>query len=138
MLQLTIEQEFDTSLSTLFQAWINPAMIQKWFAPGDMFVPEAEVDARVGGKYRIVMQETDGSQHIVSGEYHNIELNERIDFSWRWQDSDITTLVTVLFKSNGDKGSSLELIHKEFVDQQSCDKHNMGWIACLDNLHKAI
>ena len=138
MFELSIKREFNTAVSTLFNAWTDPILVTKWFAPGDICVAEADVDATEGGQYRIVMQDVDGKQFIVSGTYQEIIENERLVFSWKWQDSDITTKVKVLFEVRKNNASALELIHTEFVDQESCDKHNMGWNGCLANLYKAI
>lgn len=138
MFQLTINQEFNSPVARLFQAWSNIDVIKCWFAPGNMSVPEATADVCEGGNYRIVMQDTDGSQHIIGGKYQEVVTNERLVFSWQWEGNPNATKVTVLFKALDDERSALELIHSEFNDQETCDKHNMGWNGCLMNLPKAL
>ena len=138
MFQLTINQEFNTPVAKLFHAWCNVEVIKRWFAPGDMSVPEASADVREGGNYRFVMQDTDGTQHIVGGKYQAVIQNQRLVFSWQWEGSPNTTKVTLLFKDLADDRSSLELVHSEFNDQEECDKHNMGWNGCLQNLPNAL
>ena len=51
MFELTINRQFNVSVEQLFNAWCNPKLIQKWFAPGNMTVPEATADVREGGTY---------------------------------------------------------------------------------------
>ena len=68
MYSLTISQEFNASVETFFNAWTTPEVISQWFAPGNMTVPEASVDFKVGGAYRLVMQNQEGEQFIVGGE----------------------------------------------------------------------
>jgi uncharacterized protein YndB with AHSA1/START domain len=138
MYQLSITQEFNAPVSHLFNAWRKPELLKLWFAPGDMTVPEAHADVSEGGNYRIVMQETDGTQHIVGGTYQKIIPNERMEFSWQWEGSPNSTHVVLLFKPLDDNRSSLELIHSEFSQQEDCDKHEMGWKGCLHNLPKAL
>ena len=138
MLKLSIKREFNTPVEMLFKIWTDPVLVTKWFAPGAMAVAEADVDATEGGHYRIVMQSPDGEQYIVSGIYQEIVKDEKLVFTWKWQDSDNTTKVKVLFKIRPEDTSALELIHTEFIDQESCDKHEQGWNGCLNNLIKAI
>ncbi|MCO7226388.1 SRPBCC domain-containing protein [Pleionea sp. CnH1-48] len=136
MHQLTIEREFSIPVSELFNAWSNIDVIARWFAPGDMTVPHAEVDLKEGGNYQIVMQDPDGSQHIIEGHYLNIEKDKNLTFSWQWKDSPTKTKVQVDFTSIDEQRSKLSLLHTEFPDQEMCDKHQMGWNGCLDNLNK--
>lgn len=136
MYQLTIEQTFDMSVSDLFNAWRDLDTIKRWFAPGDMTVPEATADVREGGSYRIVMQDSDGEQHIVGGRYLEVIENQKLSFSWQWEGSPHTTQVEVHFSALGEQQAKLELIHSEFADQESCDKHDQGWRGCLVNLEK--
>jgi uncharacterized protein YndB with AHSA1/START domain len=136
MHQLTIEQQFNTNVASLFNAWCRIDMIKRWFAPGDMTVPEATAEFREGGAYRIVMQDNEGGQHIVGGTYLEIIPNEKLTFSWQWEGSPTTSKVSIVFKSISENSSGLVLVHAEFADQESCDKHAQGWRGCLANLQK--
>ncbi|NRB22745.1 SRPBCC domain-containing protein [Shewanella sp.] len=64
-------------------------------------------------------------------------LNRELIFTWRWEDSPNTTLVTVLFSAIDECKSHLTLVHSEFVEQALRERHLMGWKGCLDNLNKA-
>ena len=134
MFQLDLSQTFNVSVERLYEAWTQAESMQKWFCPGDMTVPQARADCRVGGQYQVVMQSTNGEQHIVSGEYKEVVPMEKLVFTWQWQDSPHTTLVTVLFNAGNDGGSELELNHSEFVDADARNKHNQGWQGCLSKL----
>lgn len=37
----------------VYRAWLDPALIARWFAPTGLTVRRAEVDERVGGRVRI-------------------------------------------------------------------------------------
>jgi len=139
MFELTIERNFNVPVNQLFKAWCNPELIQKWFAPGNMTVPDAAADVREGGRYRIVMHDADdGSDHIIGGEYQQVVDNEKLVFTWQWEGNPIATKVAISFKALSDKNSMLTLNHTEFSDQEACDKHKMGWNGCLHNLPKAL
>ena len=136
MYQLDIEQTFNAPQSKVFEAWTSAEVMKTWFAPGDMTVPEAEVSSATGGQYRIVMQATDGEQHIVGGEFKEVTPHDRLVFTWRWQDSPNTTLVKVEFLAIDENTTQIRLNHSEFVEEEFRDKHQQGWMGCLANLSK--
>jgi len=138
MYQLNISQEFNAPVEALFNAWAKPEVVSKWFAPGEMTVPEAELEFKKGGQYRIVMQNKDNEQFIVGGEYLEIQAPNKLVFSWQWSTSPHATRVTVLFSKLADNKSKLELTHTELETQESCDQHHQGWMGCLANLPKVL
>ena len=52
----------------VFNAWTQPQHLNLWSAPEGMDV-EAEVDLKVGGRYRIRMKGSDGTLFNAVGEY---------------------------------------------------------------------
>lgn len=138
MHHLSITRQFNMSVDALFAAWSSAEAVARWFAPGSMTVPEAEVDFVVGGRYRVVMEDDDGSRYIVGGTYHSIVPGERISFSWQWEHGEEETEVMVRFKPLGEDRSELILDHTDFADPDNCNKHESGWNGCLDNLVPAL
>jgi len=119
--------------------WTSPELLKKWFGPGDMRVPAADVDLRCGGKYRFEICNDDGEIHTTSGVYEEIVPNEKLVFSWKWADSELVTRVTVVLRSLApDKTELITLTHEGFTDVELRDKHNGGWSSCLDNLEAAV
>ncbi|MCB1044054.1 MAG: SRPBCC domain-containing protein [Acidobacteria bacterium] len=133
MYELQLQKHFPISPSELFAVWRDPEWIRRWFAPGALTVPEADVDFREGGKYRIVMQSPDHEQFIVSGTYLQIVEGEQLRFSWQWEGSPVVTEVTLLFTSDSN-GCKLDLTHRQFPDVELRDKHEDGWNGCLAKL----
>ena len=37
---------------TVYRAWLEPDLVQRWMAPGDQEVTRAEIDERPGGHWR--------------------------------------------------------------------------------------
>ena len=133
-MKLVVRRTFAASVERVYEAWTDSAAIRRWFCPGDMTVPEAEADVRVGGRYRICMRDQDGSLHVTGGVYREVVPNQRLVFSWRWEGSEVDTLVTVDLAAAGADGTELILTHEGFADADGRDKHNQGWNACLDKL----
>jgi uncharacterized protein YndB with AHSA1/START domain len=77
--QILITREFDAPRHLVYKAWTTPELVRRfWHANrGEMTV--AEIDLRVGGKWRYVMVANDGGFEVgFHGEYQEIVPNERI------------------------------------------------------------
>ena len=136
---LELTRTFAAPRAKVFEAWTDPEILKQWHAPGDYTVPIAEADLRVGGRYRIRMQAPNKDiNHTVGGEYKEIVPNEKLVYTWQWEDDvdDVgETLVTVEFRDNGE-GTDIVLTHERFPTAEDRDKHNQGWCGSLDNLPK--
>ena len=66
----------------VFEAWTKPEELKRWHAPGPMTVSLAEVDLRVGGRYRIHMVAPSGEEHRVVGTYREVDPPRRLTYSW--------------------------------------------------------
>lgn len=135
---LTLTERFAAPVERVFDAWTSVAEVTRWFAPRDMRVPEAAIDLRPGGRYRIVMQETDGAQHVVTGEYRDIVPNRRLTFTWQWEGSDAITFVELEFNAVDAGSTELKLVHTRFATEEQRDHHGKGWEGCLVNLRAYV
>jgi len=135
---LRLTRVFPAPPALVFRAWTGAEAMRKWFCPYDHWGLEVEVDARLGGSYRIVMKDTDtGKDHIVSGTFREVRPPERLVFSWHWQDQPgfPETIVTVDFRDLGGK-TEVTLTHEALPTPELRDRHIHGWNGCLDRLAK--
>lgn len=135
---LQIRRVFQASRQQVFAAWSKPDLLKQWFRPGEGFsVAFAEVDLRVGGKYRLGLLPPDEAQVIaVSGEYREIKPPEKLVFTWAWESDEPEaedTLVTVEFFDRGGH-TELVLTHERFPNPDVRDQHIAGWEGCLSGL----
>ncbi|HSG66454.1 MAG TPA: SRPBCC domain-containing protein [Gammaproteobacteria bacterium] len=131
---LTLTERFDAPVERVFGAWASSAQIQRWFGPGKVRVQAADVDFRLGGRYRIAMRDTDGAEHVAIGEYREIVPNRRLAFTWQWEGSDAVTFVELEFHALGAGGSELKLVHTRFATEEQRDHHGQGWRGCFAQL----
>ena len=53
---LTLTRQIAASPDAVYRCWTDPKLIDHWFAPAPGTVPEAEIEAWPGGKFRVVME----------------------------------------------------------------------------------
>jgi len=130
---LEIRRTIPAPRERVFDAWTQAKELNRWSAPSPM-TPTAEVDLRVGGRYRIVMRHPDGTEHRVAGVYRTIDRPTKLVYTWKWEDSPMPdSVVTVEFHERG-KQTEVVLRHEGLADPESRGRHEHGWTACLDNL----
>ena len=76
--QILITREFDAPRHLVYKAWTTPELIKRWWAGDRGEVTIAEVDLRVGGRWRYVMTANDGFEVAFHGVYLEIVPNERL------------------------------------------------------------
>jgi uncharacterized protein YndB with AHSA1/START domain len=74
-------REFNAPRHLVFKAWTTPALIKRWWNAKRGVVTLAEVDLRVGGKWRWVMMADGGFEVAFHGEYREIAHNERVVYT---------------------------------------------------------
>jgi uncharacterized protein YndB with AHSA1/START domain len=76
--QILITREFDAPKHLVYEAWTTPEHVKRWWNAKRGEVTIAEIDLRVGGKWRYVMVTEDGFEVGFHGEFREIAPNERI------------------------------------------------------------
>ena len=76
--QILITREFDAPRHLVFRAITTPEFVKRWWHANRGEVTIAEIDVRVGGKWRYVSVTDDGFEVGFHGEYREIVPNERI------------------------------------------------------------
>jgi len=131
----------DAPREEVFRAWTEPDQIRQWWGPGEFTCPEAEVDLRPGGSYRLAMQPTAGDALIVGGTYREVEPPVRLVYTWRWETGPAAdgseSLVTVEFHARGGQ-TELILTHTEFPDSHGAAPYQMGWEGGLDKFKALV
>ena len=136
---LQIRRVYKAPVAAVYAAWTQPEEMKHWMGPSDA-LGEAEVtmDVRVGGRYRIVMHSPDGETHRVGGVYREVVPNSKLVYTRAWESTpERESLVTLEFVPSS-AGTELVLTHQRFADQQARDKHEEGWIGCLNRLERHL
>ena len=75
--QILITRDFEAPKRLVYKVWTTPELIKRWWSGGFGEVTEAEVDLRVGGRWRYVLVTPDGGC-AFHGEYREVVTNERL------------------------------------------------------------
>lgn len=84
---IVLVREYDAPRELVFDAWLTPEHVARWWGPRDWTTPAVEIDARVGGRWKLLMSSPpdfalakDGQpyQQWVGGQYLVLERPSRI------------------------------------------------------------
>jgi glutathione S-transferase len=137
---LVIKRHFNAPPERVFAAFTEKSLMQAWYGPENMTVPHCDVDARVGGKYRVEMHSPSGLVHVVTGEFKEIRPPERLVYTWGWLNGagrGPETVVTLSFAPR-DGGTDLTLEQSGFLTEESRQQHNRGWLSSFEALDAAL
>jgi uncharacterized protein YndB with AHSA1/START domain len=136
---LTLHRKFPVAPEKVWRAWTDPQALSSWFGaskPGA--VTTAEIALRVGGRYRIVTQLTDGGTNDVSGEYQEVVPHKRLVFTWAWRSTpDRVSRVSIDLLAQ-DGGTTMRLVHDRFFDEQARVNHERGWTTGLAHIEALL
>ena len=137
---LTLTRSYPIAPEKVWRAWTDPQAVKKWWGPGgNEPVSRAELDLRVGGRFRIVFGGPDGKAHECAGIYREVVPNRRLVFTWTWPNStpERESLVTISFRATPG-GTELVFLHEQFFDETVRDNHQRGWSESFDKLERFL
>jgi uncharacterized protein YndB with AHSA1/START domain len=79
--QILITREFDAPKHLVYKAWTTPELVKRWWHAKRGTVTIADVDLRIGGRWRWVMVTANGFEVAFHGTYREIVPNERLVYT---------------------------------------------------------
>jgi len=76
--EILITREFDAPRHLVYRAWTTPELVMRWWSGQRGAMKIADIDLRVGGMWRYVMEANGGFEVAFHGEYREIVPDERI------------------------------------------------------------
>jgi uncharacterized protein YndB with AHSA1/START domain len=133
----------------VYRAWLEPDLLRRWLAPGDLRISRVEVDERVGGHYRIWHADEDADVGGFECELLDLVPDQRLVFRWGFVGPERTdgpaydSLLTVTFAEAPGNGTLLTLVHERLGDLAAELPHvaeNVapGWALALEKLSKTV
>jgi uncharacterized protein YndB with AHSA1/START domain len=79
--QILITRDFDAPARLIFKAYTTPDLVKRWWHANRGTCTTADIDLRVGGKWRWVMVTDSGFEVAFHGEYREIVPGERLVYT---------------------------------------------------------
>ena len=131
---LVIQRRIRASAERLFLAWTEPQQLRAWWGPSPVTCSDAQVDLRVGGRYRIDNLLPNGETLSIVGEFIEIERPSKLVYTWQTSHANLeSSIVTVQFEPDGD-ATRVIIRHDQIPNIAIRDEHERGWSGCLDGL----
>lgn len=125
-------------VARVFEAWTRPEHVLRWWGPDGVSCAGAEIDLRVGGRYRIGNQLPDGKVLWIVGEFELVEPPHRLIYTWRLgPEAEAAQRVTVRFEQREEE-TEVVVVHELIASKASREQHERGWSGCLDGLREYL
>lgn len=106
--EIVMTRDFDAPRELVFNAMNNPRLLKRWLlGPPGWTMTVCEIDPRVGGAFRHVWRQDDGTEMAMSGVYREIMSPERIvrteSFQFGCESQKGEQLATVVLREQGSR-----------------------------------
>ena len=129
-----------TKPERLYRAFLDPDAMAKWLPPYGFTGKVHEIDARVGGRYRMSFTNfSSGSSHSFGGEYLELVPNERIRHTDVFDDPNLPgqMIVTIDLKPVM-VGTELTVVQEGIPDAIPVEACYLGWQESLTLLAQLV
>lgn len=143
--EVILTRVYDAPCELVFKAWTDPQLLVRWWGPKMFTNPVCEVDARPGGKLRIVMRGPDGVDYPMRGEFREVVAPEHLSFTNIAVDAEDRPIMegftSVSFAAEGGKtrltirtrGKAVAPVAIQYLQGME-----MGWSMSLDKLAELL
>jgi uncharacterized protein YndB with AHSA1/START domain len=133
----------------VYRAWLEPDLLRRWLAPGELQVTRIEVDERVGGSFRVWQGSTDGEVGGFECELLELVPDERLVFRWGFVGPEraagpvFDSLLTITLAEAPGMATALTLVHQQLdalhqaMPEVSANV-GPGWDSVLDQLELSL
>ena len=144
--ELVLTRLIDAPRHRLYEAWTNPELLMRWFAPLPYTTPRAELDVRPGGATLVVMRDPQGNEYPNRGVFLEVVPHERLvftdAFSEAWQPSEkpFMTVILTFEEESGKTRYTARVRHWSTADREAHEQmgFHKGWGQCADQLEALV
>ena len=138
---VTLTHHASAPIERVFRAFTEVEELSSWFGPEGFEITLSEMDARIGGAYRITMQSPEGEDYTVHGVLVELIEPTLIAYTWSWEEDDEAdeheSLVTIRFAADAG-GTQIELVHTHLASEESVQSHTSGWTSTFNDLDRHL
>lgn len=129
-----------TKPEKVYRAFLDPDAMAKWLPPHGFTGKVHELDARVGGRYRMSFTNFgSGSGHSFGGEYLELVPNERIRHTDRFDDPNLPgQMITTIALKAVSVGTELTVVQEGIPEAIPAEACYLGWQESLTLLAQLV
>lgn len=143
MNSLTLVRRIGARPRTVFAALSTAEGLAHWWGPDAGPVLLADIDARVGGLFRVRFRTLDGSEHEARGECLEVVDSKRLVMTWEWtvggepDERGHVSRIAIDLRPI-DTGTELTFTHEQLQSEVSRKNHQWGWSGSLEKLERYL
>jgi uncharacterized protein YndB with AHSA1/START domain len=107
--ELVVERRFDAPRGRVYAALIDPKLVPQWWGPARLTTVVERMDVRVGGTWRILQREAEGTEYAFHGEYRDVESGTRIVRTFEFEGAPGQVLVESTTLEDDGAGTKMRL-----------------------------
>ena len=129
-----------TKPEKIYRAFLDGDAMAKWLPPHGFTGKVHELDARVGGRYRMSFTNfSTGSSHSFGGEYLELVPNERIRHTDRFDDANLPgQMITTITLKPVSVGTELTVVQEGIPEAIPAEACYLGWQESLTLLAQLV
>ncbi|QJR12065.1 hypothetical protein DSM104443_03148 [Usitatibacter rugosus] len=133
---IRLHRVFKTTPEKLYKAFITPEAMVKWLPPHGFTAKVHEMDARVGGKYKMSFTNFGaGQSHSFGGEYLELVPGKRLRYVDKFDDSSMPGAMTVTIElKKVSVGTEINITQEGVPDAIPAEACYLGWGESLELL----
>ncbi len=151
---LLIIRIFNAPQNRLWQAWVDPELMKRWWGAKGCTCPVSTIDLRVGGHYKYSMQFADGQTVWATGVYREIHEPDHLVFTDSFGDENGNKvspvkygmaadfpeelLIELTFEQVGNNKTRLTLRHIGLPMGEDREFTEVGWNELFDKLEAVL
>jgi uncharacterized protein YndB with AHSA1/START domain len=140
--ELVLDRVINAPRARVFEAWTNAAQMTEWFAPRPFKLIVRTMDFRPGGGFSMAMRGPDGSEHVFTGTYREIDPPAKLSWTGEFASGpadQISTVVTFEEQGKQTKLHVRQTFHVMTPEIEMATKGaRQGWTMTLDQLEQFV
>jgi uncharacterized protein YndB with AHSA1/START domain len=131
-----LHRVFTAESERVFKPFIDPDAMAKWLPPNGFTGKVHEMDARVGGRYKMTFTNlTTGNGHSFGGEFLELVPNEHLKYTDRFDDPNMPgEMVTTVDIKKVSVGTEINIVQEGIPDMIPVEMCYLGWQESLNLL----
>lgn len=84
-LDIRMSRDFDAPRDLVFKAYTDPMLVPQWWGPKSLTTVVDKMDIKMGGIWRFIHRDAEGTEYAFFGVYHQIVPPERIIYTFEFE-----------------------------------------------------